>query len=160
HAVLVLKEAARLVDLGVDVVLAGLGADADFLELLLVLLLLAGLAGLLVLELPVVHDLAHRRPLVGGHLDEVEVGLAGHLHRLRGGDDAELRAAGADQANRADADFLVDPLLLLPFAVRVAVAGTNTWISFCTVEAQPRGTRPARTLRLVVSPPATVRNAS
>ena len=60
-------------------------------------LLLVALARLLVAQLAVVEDLADRRPLVGGHLDEVEVGLAGHLQGLGGRDDAQLLAVGADQ---------------------------------------------------------------
>ena len=69
---------------------------------------LAALARLLVAELAVVHDLADRRPFVGGDLDQVEAGLAGHLQGLGGRDDAELLAVGADQADGADADLFVD----------------------------------------------------
>src|SRR5262249_1123150 len=130
HLVLVFQELARLVDLDLDVMVAGLGADADFFELLLVWLSLALFAGLLVAELAVVHDLADRRPLLGGHLDQVELCLAGHLQGLRGRDDAELFAVGADQPHGADADLLVDPLVRLSIMLRVTVAGTNTLASF------------------------------
>src|SRR5262249_37065113 len=52
HLVLVFEELAGLADLGVDVVFAGLGADADLLQLLLMDLgLVALLLGLLVAEL-------------------------------------------------------------------------------------------------------------
>src|SRR5581483_2766460 len=91
-----------------DVVYAGLGPDPDLLELLLVGLLVR-LLGLGVLELAVVHDLAHRGPLGGGHLDQVQPGLAGHLQGLRGGDDPVLLAVGADEADGGDADLLGHP---------------------------------------------------
>src|SRR5690606_17694437 len=64
--------------------------------------------GLLVLELAVVHDLADRRAGVGGDLDEVEPGLVGQAHRLGRLDDADLLVVGADDADRADPDHVVD----------------------------------------------------
>ena len=67
---------------------------------------------LLVAELAVVHDLADRRPFRGGHFDQIELGLAGHVHGLRGRNDAELFAVGADEANGTDADLLVDAMLV------------------------------------------------
>src|SRR5262249_50320080 len=112
---------------------AGLGADADLLQLLLMDLVLAALSRLLVTQLPVVEDLAHRRPLVGRHLDQVEVGLAGHVQRLGGRHDAELFAVGADQAHRTYADLLVDAGAAVLFALlRLTIGRTNTSISsFC-----------------------------
>jgi hypothetical protein len=58
------------------------------------------------------------------------LGLARHLHRLGGGDDAELFAVGADQADGADADLLVDPLAAVVLLLRVTVGGGNTSFSF------------------------------
>ena len=101
HLVVVLEELAGLVDLRLDVVLAGLGPDADLLELLLVRLLVR-LLGLGVLELAVVHDLAHRRPLGGGDLDQVQPGLAGHLQRLVGRDDLGVKGVCARIARRGE----------------------------------------------------------
>src|SRR5262249_28824148 len=131
--VVVLEELAGLVDLGLDVVVAGLGADADLFQLLLMDLVLAALARLLVTQLAVVEDLAHRRGLVGGDLDEVEVGLAGHVERLRRRHDAQLFAVGADQAHRTDADLLVDARTAVLFPLlRLTIGRTNTSISsFC-----------------------------
>ena len=83
-------------------------ADADFLQLLLVRLLVA-LLGLGVLELPVVHDLAHRRPFLVGHLDQVQTGFASHLQRLGGCHDAVLLALGSDQSDGSDPDLFVHP---------------------------------------------------
>ena len=68
-----------------------------------------GLLGLGVLELAVVHDLADGRPLLVGHLDQVQAGLAGHLQGLGRRDDAVLLALGPDQADGTDPDLLVDP---------------------------------------------------
>src|SRR5262249_13653640 len=47
------------------------------------------------------------RALVGDYLYQVQPGLSRLLQGLRGGDDAELFPAGADQADRADADLLI-----------------------------------------------------
>src|SRR5262249_45742619 len=105
--VVVFEELAGLVDLRLHVMLAGLGSDADLLELLL-----PGLAALLrrlEAHLAVVEDLAHRRALVGGPLHHGQAGLPGSLQRLRGGHQAQLLAARADQADGADADLLVHP---------------------------------------------------
>ena len=96
HLVLVLEELAGPLDLDLDVVVAGLGPDADLLDLDLVLLLLRGPLLLRVLELAEVHDLADRRPLVGGDLDQVEARLAGRLHGLARRHDAEHGAFGVD----------------------------------------------------------------
>src|SRR5262249_54824565 len=106
----------------------------DFLELLLVDLGLGALARLLVAELAVIEDLAHGGSLVGGDLDEVEVGLACHLHGLGRGHHAELFAVDADQADGADADLLVDPLTTVVLLLRMTVGGGNTSISFQTRE--------------------------
>src|SRR5262249_24768618 len=130
--VLVLQKPPRLVDLGVDVVLAGLGPDADLLDLLLVDLGLGPLARLLVAELAVVEDLADGRPLLRRHLDEVQVGLAGHLQRLRGRHHAELLAVGPDQAHRTDPDLLVDPLAAVLLMRMTFVRRRNTRFSFST----------------------------
>ena len=108
--ILVLQELAGPLDLDLDVVVAGLGPHADFLDLDLVGLLLAGAFLLLVLELAVVHDLADRRPFVGRDLDEVETKLAGGFHGLAGRQDAEHGAVGANDADGRNADLFVDPL--------------------------------------------------
>ncbi|GAB3301427.1 hypothetical protein GCM10027298_16540 [Epidermidibacterium keratini] len=74
----------------------------------------AGLAGLLggfVLELAVVHELGHRRPTVGGYLDQVKVGLLGQAQGIFDLDDADLFPFGADEAYLRYADALVDARL-------------------------------------------------
>jgi len=122
--ILVQKEFAGLVDFCFDVVVARLGADADFLQLLLMDLgALFLLAGLLVAKLAVVQDLANGRPFEGGHLHQVQAGRASQFQSLDCGDDAELFAGGADESNRTDADLFVDPLMV-PVVLRVTVVDT------------------------------------
>ena len=78
--------------LGVVIVDADLRAELDLLhvDLALVLPSLLRLLLLLVLVLPVVHDLRDRRVGLGRHLDEVEVLAVGVLAGLVGGLDPEL----------------------------------------------------------------------
>ena len=125
--VVVLEELAGLGDLGVHVVVARLGADADLLQLLL-----ADLAGLVALlrvreaHLAVVEDLADRRPLVGGHLHQVQAGLPRLLQGLRGRHDAQLLPLGADQADRADADLLVHARATVGRRLTVEMSNTES----------------------------------
>src|SRR5258706_6223803 len=103
------EELAGPAELHVEVVLVGLGAEADLLDLHGVGLLPALLLLLLplVLVLPVIHDLRHGRPGVRGDLHEVEPSLPRHPHRPVGRHDADLLALMVDEANLADADPLV-----------------------------------------------------
>jgi hypothetical protein len=68
---------------------------------------------LLELELAEIHDLAHGRLLEGGHLDKIQQRFAGHFQGLRGWHDADLLSGGTDQPDLADANLLVDPLMIL-----------------------------------------------
>ena len=79
-------EAAQVAHLDRVVAFVGAGAELDFLDLddLLLALGFGGLLLLLVLELAVVHQPAHRRVRRGCDLDQIDVQLAGHaqgLHR-------------------------------------------------------------------------------
>jgi hypothetical protein len=94
------------------------------------------LARLLVAELAVVEDLAHWRPFVGGHLDQVELSFAGHLQGLGGRDDPELFSVDPDQADRTDADLLVDPLPPVVL-LRMTVERRNALFSLVTPERGP-----------------------
>jgi hypothetical protein len=69
---------------------------------------LAGLLGGLVLELPVVHELADRRLGHGSDLDEVELRVLGQTQCFADRHDADLLALGTDQADLGDADTVVD----------------------------------------------------
>jgi hypothetical protein len=67
--------------------------------------------GLLVLELPVVHDLADGRFRQRRHLHEIKVRFLGRHERLLTRDDPDLRSVRADQAHLGGADTVVDPIL-------------------------------------------------
>jgi hypothetical protein len=62
----------------------------------------------LVLELAVVHDLADRRASVGGHLDQVEIGLEGQAECIFNTHDANLFTSGSDEADLGNSDAIVD----------------------------------------------------
>ena len=95
---------------GLVVVLIDLGAELLFLDhgLLLVLAGLAGLLILLVLELAVVHDLAHGWLSVRGYLDEVKVSFVRKLACIIGTDNANLLTGRADETYFRNADAFVD----------------------------------------------------
>ena len=110
HLVSLVEEPQDLTGLGVEVALADLGAVLHLLDAHA-----GGLApGLLgplrriEFELAVVHDAAHRRIGLGGHLDEVEIRLPGDRQRLREGFDAQLLAVGCHQAHLTGTDLVVD----------------------------------------------------
>ena len=63
--------------------------------------------GSLVLVLAVVHDPAHRRVGLVGHLDQVEVLLPGDRQRFGQWADAQLLSVGGDQADLTSPDALV-----------------------------------------------------
>ena len=112
------QEAPRPLHLEVAVVLVDAGRELDVLHLGR---RAAGGAGPLgftglalhgVLEAPVVHDLADGRLRLRGHLDQVELLLLGHPHRLHGGHHAQVlllaRLVLHDQPHFRDPDALVD----------------------------------------------------
>jgi hypothetical protein len=104
------EELAGAARLGLEVVDVDVGPVLDLFEVNLVLLLL-GLARLLLLlvaKAPVVHDLAHDRPRVRGHLDEVEALLACALERLVDRDNPNLVAFVVDESNRRESNPFID----------------------------------------------------
>ena len=113
HAVAFDQEAPRLVDADLDVVRIDLhrSPEPDLLHLGDLALRPAGtvLLRLLVAELAVVHDPAHRRTHVGGDLHEVEPGVGGAPTGLVGLDDAHHLPGLVDQTDRRDADPVVHP---------------------------------------------------
>ena len=72
---------------------------------------LTGLLGVLVLELPVVHELADRRPRHGRDLDEIEVGLLGQPQGVLDTDDADGFSVGTDESDLGYPDPVVDAQL-------------------------------------------------
>ena len=114
HFVLVFQKRPSLLDLEVDVVLAGLGSQPNFLELRLVRLGVVGvLLLLLVLELSEVHDAADGRPLVGADFDQIQPGLACQCQRIQRGNDAVHVAILVDDSDGRDPNLLVEPLGLV-----------------------------------------------
>ena len=87
HLVFVLQELLCLLDLEVDVVLARLRPQANFLGLG-VMGALAGLFFLVVLVLAVIHDSANRWPFVRGHLHQIQIGFERFGNRILRGDNA------------------------------------------------------------------------
>jgi hypothetical protein len=131
--ILVEQKGPRLIQLEGNVVFASFGANADFLDLALVRVALVLPLLLLVLELPVVHDAAHGRPLIGSYFDQIQLGFARSRQCLVRADDAQRLALGRNDANRRNTDLLVDPLIafytkalsrktLLPTAARLMKA--------------------------------------
>src|SRR5690606_37153535 len=96
--------------LGLIVVRVDLRSELDLLDdrVRLILARLARLHRGLVLELAVVHELAHGRSSRGRDLDEVEVGFLGELERVVDGHDAHLLAVRAYEAYLGNSDTLVD----------------------------------------------------
>jgi hypothetical protein len=110
HLVPGLEEALDVALLGLVVVVVDLRPELLLLDLDVGLVppSLARLHRRLVLELAVVHELDDRRPGVGGHLDQVQVGLLGQPEGVLDADDAHLLAVGSDQPDLGNADAVVD----------------------------------------------------
>ena len=102
---------ANPVDLGafgfdLQVMLLRLGSEADFLDLddRLALPGYLNLLALLVAELAVIHDPAHRRLTVRRDLDKVQTSLLGLAHRLFLRDNPDLVVCLIDQPNLVGSD--------------------------------------------------------
>ena len=95
--------------LGLNIVIASLGPDTNFLELLL-----AYLRALLVLvrivepHLAMIENAANRRTLVRGDLNQVQIGFTSFFQGLGSGNYAQLLSIDANEANGTDTDLLVD----------------------------------------------------
>ena len=104
------EELAGPIRFGVEIVDVDVGPVLDLFEFDLVLLLL-GLTRLLLLleaEAPIVHDLADDGSGVGGNLYEIEPHITSHSQGLVDGDDTDLFAIGADEADRREPDSFID----------------------------------------------------
>lgn len=108
HFVFILQKANRLLDLEVDVVIACLGMQTNFLEARLMNVLVSFLL-LFVFVLAEVHDSADRRALVGGDFHEIQSHVSGAVHSLIGRENAELFSGLADHADGRNADLLINP---------------------------------------------------
>src|SRR5262249_16933230 len=109
-----LEEAPDVLHLEVEVVLVGLRAELDLLQDDRRLVLARSLLLLrrLVLELAEVHDLADRGRRARVHLDELEPLLLGESQRLVRGEDADLRAVGADDAHLGHSNAAADAVVV------------------------------------------------
>ena len=107
------QEVGDLACLRVEVALADLGPVLHLLDLDVggLLARFLGPLGRFVLEVAVVHDPAHRRVGLRGHLDEVEAELTGDVEGFWEGLDPDLLAVGGDQADFPRPDAVVDPEL-------------------------------------------------
>ncbi len=96
--------------LGLVVVRIDLRPKLHFLDyrLDLVLTSLTTLLVGLVLELPIVHELADRRAGRRSDLNQVEIGLLGQPHSLGNGHNADLLAFGPNQAHLGHPDPVVN----------------------------------------------------
>ena len=118
-----LEEALSVLELELEVVFIGIGAEAYLLDddLRGVGLHLLGLLPLLVEVLLVVKDLAHGGIGFGSDLDEVETLLLCHLQSLCEGIDALLGDVFPDKTHLGSGDLLVD----VQFIFTLALIGDN-----------------------------------
>ena len=82
HSVFMTEKLARLLDLEIDVVLARLGPQPDFLGLRVVRMAFGLLFVLLVFEFAEVHDAANRRLFERCHLDQIKPIFASNTQRF------------------------------------------------------------------------------
>ncbi len=110
HLVAIAEEPNNLVFTNLIIVLRGVGAKLDFLQLrgAAALALLVGLFVLLVLIFSVIRNLADRRVGRGRDFHEIERFLSRQLHGLEGLHDAELRTVFVNHPDFACPDALVD----------------------------------------------------
>ena len=108
------EELLDLAGLGVEVAGTDLGPVLHLLDHHVCRLLtrLLGPLGLFVLELPVVHDPAHRWIGLVGHLHEVQAQIAGDGEGVGQGTYAELLSIWGDQTYTLGTDAVVDPWFL------------------------------------------------
>ena len=103
----------------VNVVLAGLGTQTDFLELRLMLLvaLLAQTFFLLVLEFSEVHDAADRWTIVWTDLNQIHSGFLCQFQTVSSGNDPCHVSILVDDPDGRNPNLLVDPLRFVDFSV-------------------------------------------
>ena len=105
-----LKEAPHVLDLELEIVLVGLRAELNLLELHLNLFLfcLLHLLALLILEFAEVHDPANRRNRSGRNFDKIELLAFGKRQCFAKGQDTELFTVGPDYPDLSRLYCLVD----------------------------------------------------
>ena len=110
----VVQEPPEVPQLDLVVPVVGSRPELDLLDLGLLLpaARCLSLLALLELELAVIHQPAHRRVGVRGHLDHVEPPLLGFRQRLVHGDDSELGSVLADQPEAFSPNFAIYAITL------------------------------------------------
>jgi hypothetical protein len=110
----VLEERGQMPNLRVEVTLADLWPELDFLhrDLCGPAPRLLGLLGLLVTELAVIHDSTDRRVRTRGHLNEVKVEASSHAKCLGDRLDPQLISFRPYESNLAGPDSIIDPVLI------------------------------------------------
>ena len=104
------QELFRTVDLGHQVVVANLRADAEFFVLAMVRVPFVLPLLLLVLEFAVIHDSANGRLFLGRDFHKVEAKFFSTLKGFGSFEHAELIAFRTDDADGRIADLFIDPL--------------------------------------------------
>jgi hypothetical protein len=110
--IVVLKEADRLLDLEVDIVIASFWSNANLFQFGLMSLPFFPFLLLVVLELPEVHDSADGRLRVCSDLDQIQPVFAGTVECVFGWDYAKLFTILINNTDGSNSDLIVDPILV------------------------------------------------
>ena len=113
HFIFVRQKPLGLVHLGFDIVIAGFGADANFLDFGVVRVLLMRLFLLLVFEFAEIHNSANRRAFGGGDFHQIQILLPRYRQSLFSGDDPQLCTVGRDDSHLRNANLFVNSSLLI-----------------------------------------------
>ena len=106
-------QAASLLHLELNVVFAGLGTEANFLQLNLMRFLVLGrLALLFVLELAVIQNSADGRPLQRRDFDEIQAGVISGAQSVGRRQYAQHLAILVHNTDLRDADLLIDAMCI------------------------------------------------
>jgi len=103
-------ELLYMADFGLQIMLAGLWAHLNFLDLKRALFLFCFLFlfGLFVSVSPIVHDFAYRRTGIGRNFHQVETKFSRLFKRLSGRDNPDLVAFGIYDSDFSNPDILID----------------------------------------------------
>ncbi len=126
HLIFAGQEFFGAVDLRHQVVIANFRAQPKLFVLAVVRVAFVLALLLLVLEFAEIHDSANGRFFLGGNFHQVHTNIASLLQSLDCFDNAEQGAILSDDANRRNADLLVDPLAFLSEGY-----GTNSYWGNC-----------------------------
>src|SRR5262249_14538182 len=113
HLVPGIQKLGGLTSLGLQIVIVDFRPDPNLFQFdhVLVSTRLALFSALLIPELAVIHDPAHRRDGIRRDFDEVEAPRPFHLQRFTSGDDADLLPFLVDESDLADPNAFVDASL-------------------------------------------------